>query len=132
MENPRILVIDDEPKTLEVMVDLLEQAGYAPQSTSDSREAARVLESSAFDVIVCDIVMPHLSGLQVLEVAKRANPAVHVVMITAYATREFAQEALNKGASAFIEKPFHAEPFLATIRQAIWRHQLKDEPRDSA
>lgn len=132
MVHPRILVIDDEPKTLEVIVDLLEQGGYAPESTGDSRVAARLLETSSFDVIVCDIVMPHLSGLQVLEIAKRVNPAVQVVMITAYATRELAHEALSKGASGFIEKPFHAEPFLATIRQAIWRQQLKEESRDSA
>lgn len=131
MEDPRILIVDDEPDVLDVMVDVLEQEGYAPRSTTDSREASRLLETTSFDVIVSDIMMPHLSGLQLLEMAKRQNPNVQVVLVTGYSTREVALEALNRGASGYIEKPFHTEQLLASIREAIWRWRLKRDPAGS-
>jgi CheY-like chemotaxis protein len=98
VRDPRILVVDGEPEVLEVMVDMLEQEGYSPRSTSDNREASRLLEATAFDVIVSDIVMPHLSGLQLLEIARRQNPDVQVVLVTGYATNELAREALERSA----------------------------------
>ena len=128
MEDPRILVVDDEPEILEVIVDLLTQEGYSPRSTSDSREASRLLEETAFDIIVSDIVMPHLSGLQLLEMAKRQNPDVQVVLVTGYATHAVALEGLNKGASGFIEKPFQMDQLLATLRGALWRWRLRRDP----
>lgn len=124
----QILVIDDEPEVLAVMVDVLGQEGYSLRSTSDSREASKFLEETAFDVIVSDIMMPHLSGLQLLEVAKRQNPDVQVVFVTGYSTREVALEALNKGASSFLEKPFQTHQLLAAVREALWRRRLKRDP----
>lgn len=131
MEDHQILVIDDEPEVLAVMVDVLEQEGYSPRSTSDSREASRLLEETTFDVIVSDIMMPHLSGLQLLEMAKRQNPDVQVVFVTGYSTREVALEALNKGAAGFIEKPFQTHQLVAAVREALWRRGLKRDPTGS-
>ncbi|MFQ5828999.1 MAG: response regulator [Candidatus Methylomirabilia bacterium] len=131
LEDLQTLVIDDEPEVLEVMVDILEQAGYPAQSTSDSENASRLLETSKFDLIVSDIMMPHLSGLQLLEIAKRQNPDVQVVLVTGYANRQVALEALEKGASGFIEKPIEIEPFLAAVRQALWRRRLKQNATSS-
>ena len=128
VEDRPILVIDDEPEVLAVMVDVLEQEGYSPRSTSDSREASRLLEEATFDVIVSDIMMPHLSGLQLLEMAKRQNPDVQVVFVTGYSTREVAIEALNKGASGFIEKPFQTHQLVAAVREALWRRRLRRDP----
>jgi len=130
--DPRILVVDDEPEVLEVMVDMLEQEGYSTRSTSDSREASQLLEETPFDVIVSDIVMPHLSGLQLLEIARRQNPDVQVVLVTGYATNELAREALERGASGFIEKPFRIEQLLATLRGVLWRWRLRRDPTGSA
>ncbi len=131
MADPRILVVDDEPEVLGVMVAALEQEGYSPRFTSDSREASRLLETTAFDVIVSDIMMPHLSGLQLLEVAKRQNPDVQVVLVTGYSTREVSLEALSKKASGYIEKPFTTAQLLTAVREAIWRWRLKRGPTGS-
>jgi CheY-like chemotaxis protein len=125
VEESRILVIEDEPKVLEVIVDLLQHAGYSTQATTDSREAVRLLETTAFDVVVSDIMMPYLNGLQVLELAKRQSPDAQVVLVTAYSTREIAAEALNKGASGFVEKPFQTEQLLRAVREALRRRRLK-------
>lgn len=123
--------IDDEPEVLEVLVDLLQQAGYSPRATSDSREAVRFLETIPFDVIVSDIMMPHLSGLDLLELAKRHNPNTQVVLVTAYSTREIAREALNKGASGFVEKPFQTEQLLRAVREALRRRRLMEDTTGS-
>lgn len=128
VEESRILVVDDEPEILELLVDVLAQEGYAAQSTSDSLEAARLLEATAFDLVVSDIVMPHLDGLQLLDIAKRRNPDVEVVLMTGYATRELARDAREKGAAAFIEKPFRMDQLLAALRGALLRWRLKQDP----
>lgn len=132
MQDRRILVIDDEVEALEVMVELLKREGHSPRFTADSREASALLETTPFDVIVSDVMMPHLNGLQLLEKAKRRNPEVQVVLVTAYASRELAIAGLEKGASGFIEKPFQADSFLTTVRQALWRQRLKQDPTASA
>lgn len=129
VENLRMLVVDDESEVLDVMVDVLKQEGYSPQATTDSREASRLLETTPFDIIVSDIMMPHLNGLELLELAKRQNPHVQVVLVTGYSTREVALEALNRGATGYIEKPFHTDQLLASVREAIWRWRLKRDPK---
>lgn len=131
MEESRILLIDDDERSLKLMGILLEQAGYSPQRTGDTREASTLLETATFDVVVSDVMMPHLSGLQILEMAKGRNPDVQVVLVTAYASRDVAIEALNKGASGFVEKPLEKEHFLAAVRQALWRQRAKEGPRSS-
>lgn len=125
MENLQILVVDDEPESLSLMVEWLEHEGYVPRPTSDSLEASRLLKTIAFDVIVSDIMMPNLNGLQLLEAARSQNPGVQVVLVTAYSSRALALEALEKGASGFIEKPMTSAAFLDAVRQAILRGQLR-------
>lgn len=125
MENLQILVVDDEPEILSLMVEWLEQEGYVARPTSDSLEASRLLKTIAFDVIVSDIMMPNLNGLQLLEAARSQNPGVQVVLVTAYSSRALALEALEKGASGFIEKPMTSAAFLDAVRQAILRGQLR-------
>jgi DNA-binding NtrC family response regulator len=98
--------------------------GYVPRSASDSLEASRLLETIAFDVVVSDIMMPNLNGLQLLEAVKR-RPGAQVVLVTAYANRKLAVEALEKGASGFIEKAMTSETFLDAVRQAVLRSRLR-------
>jgi CheY-like chemotaxis protein len=130
VENLQILVVDDEPEILSLMAEWLEGEGLAARSTSDSLEASRLLKTIAFDVIVSDIMMPNLNGLQLLEAAKRQNPSVQVVLVTAYSSRALALDALEKGASGFVEKPMTRETFLDPVRQALvrWRLQRSSPP----
>ena len=125
MENDRILVIDDDPGVVSLLVRLIREEGYAPQSTSDSREALALLQTVPFDLVVSDIVMPHLTGLQILEAAKRQNSDVEVLLVTAYSTPEVVQDALEKGASRLLEKPFDNEQFRAAFHEALFRSHYR-------
>ncbi len=124
MENAAqdsILVIDDKPDILEVIVEALKQGGYAPLSGSDPQEAMKLLETTTFDVIISDIVMPHLHGLELLQLVKARDPHVQVLLITAYGAREVALEASAKGAFRFLVKPFDLDELLAAVRVAVLR-----------
>ncbi len=126
MPAERILVVDDDVAVLDVMVEVLRGDGYAPAFTSDTREAAQLLATGQFDLVISDIVMPHLTGLQLLELARRGNPDVQVVLVTAFSTREIALDALSKGASGLLEKPFSVDQFRATAHEALRRvHALR-------
>jgi two-component system, NtrC family, response regulator HydG len=119
IKNQRILVIDDHPQVLRMMAEALEDAGYKSRTISDSREAARLLEEETFDLLVCDIVMPHLHGLDILEIAKRRNPETRVLFVTAYANRAVVGDALSNGAFGFVEKPFVIDEFVAAVERAL-------------
>jgi len=121
VEGPRVLVVDDEPDVLAVLVDVFEAAGYSPWFTTDSREAARLLETADFHVVVSNVLMPYLSGLQLLKLAKRRNPDIQVVLVTGNLSQELAIEALNGGASGIVRKPFNNEELLAVVSEAIGR-----------
>jgi len=114
-------VVDDEPDVLAVLVDVFEAAGYSPWFTTDSREAARLLETADFHVVVSNVLMPYLSGLQLLKLAKRRNPDIQVVLVTGNLSQELAIEALNGGASGIVRKPFNNEELLAVVSEAIGR-----------
>jgi len=119
VRDARILVVDNECRVLDVMVDVLREAGYSPRSTSESREAAKLLETSAFDLIVCDVLMPGLNGFQLMEVARRENPDIRVVFVTGYTTPEVTREAVKRGAAGIVEKPFRTEELLAAVRESL-------------
>ena len=121
MEGHRILVVDDEPDVLAVLVDVLEAAGYSPWYTADGREAARLLEMTDFVVVVSNVLMPHLNGLQLLKLAKRRNPDTQVLLLTGNFSQEIALEALNGGAIDILRKPFNNDQLLAAVKGAIGR-----------
>lgn len=127
VKGPRILVVDDEPDVLAVLVDVFEAAGYSPWSTADSREAVRLLEMADFDVVVSNVLMPHLNGLQLLKLVKRRSPDIQVVLVTGHFTQELALEALNGGAAGIIRKPFGNEQLLAAVSEAIGRRRPPTE-----
>jgi DNA-binding NtrC family response regulator len=114
-----ILLIDDEDDVLSMMRDVLIEEGYAPETLSDGAEALAQLEARRFDVVVSDIMMPRLNGMRLLEAVKRTHAEVKVILVTGYATRELAAEALEKGASRLLEKPFTTEQFVSAVRDAL-------------
>jgi DNA-binding NtrC family response regulator len=112
-------VIDDHPQVLTMMAEALRDAGYAPRIVNDSREAAKALEQETFDLLVCDVVMPHLHGLDILEIAKQRNPTARVLFVTAYANRAIVGDALSNGAFGFVEKPFQIDELVAAVERAL-------------
>ncbi len=112
-----LLIVDDEPKMSGVLARMLTRDGYSVQWTDDPHDALRLLDSQPFDIILCDLRMPGLSGIDVLEHAKRVNPAVDFVMMTAYATPQTAVDSMKKGAIDYLIKPFSIEELRVLVRR---------------
>jgi signal transduction histidine kinase len=123
LEDARILIVDDEPANVLLMQRLLEAAGYRHlKTTTDSRQALGLYRELAPDLVVLDLMMPHLDGLTVLGLLKDEIPAgvyVPVLVLTADATLEAKRKALAAGASDFVTKPFERFEVLLRIRNLL-------------
>lgn len=106
MKPPEVLLIDDEPIVGQRLKGGLEKMGCQVEISKDPREALERIDEKTFDVVITDIMMPEINGIQVLEAAKKANPDTRVIIITGYATSDLAREAMEKGAYDMIAKPF--------------------------
>jgi DNA-binding NtrC family response regulator len=112
-----ILILDDEPMVGQRLKPSLEKEGYRVEIFVDPNEATARLEEKEFDILVTDIRMEELDGMQVLEKVRAKSPKTKVIMITGYATLEVARESVAKGAFDFIAKPFR----IGTIRDTIMK-----------
>jgi DNA-binding NtrC family response regulator len=117
--GPRILIIDDDGPVLRMMAEALEARGYAPRAMQSSRDAAQLLETETFELIITDVVMPHLHGLEILQIAKSHKPETPVLFVTGHANRQIVKEGLSQGAYAFLEKPFKLPDFIAAVERAL-------------
>ncbi|WP_224242208.1 sigma-54-dependent transcriptional regulator [Hyalangium gracile] len=118
-----VLLVDDDPAVAKVLGALLAQAGLTVHTTKSGAEALAVLGQKPIDVVVSDVRMPGMSGLELLAEVTRAYADVPVVLITAHGTVPMAVEAMKAGAADFILKPFDREEILFTIRKALLRAQ---------
>ena len=125
-----ILVVDDEPAIQDILTWSLAAEGYRVATAGSGEEALTRVEEQDFDVIVTDIVMPGLNGLEVLERSRVLNPRVSVIVMTAYAALETAITALRGGACDYLEKPFSVDVLkervqrLLQYRETIWKDGL--------
>jgi ATP-dependent Lon protease len=115
----RLLVADDEEITRNNLKHILEKDGHAVTTVADGEEAISVLGRQEFDVVLADIKMGRVDGLQVLEHVKRDTPDTQVIMITAYATVDSAVNAMKKGAYHYLSKPFKLDDVRQTIRNVL-------------
>jgi two-component system response regulator AtoC len=120
--TPRILIVDDEEIVRESLSGWLEKDGYAVATAPDGRRALERVKESPWSILLVDLKMPGMDGLQVLEEARKLQPDVSIVMITAYATVETAVKAIKLGAYDYIVKPFDPEE-LSLMIQKIVRQQ---------
>ena len=125
MTETSILVVDDEAEVRKLMVDTLDEAGYCAISSQHAAEALAALRAFRFAAIVSDVMMPGLSGLDLLELIRRTHPDVEVVLVTGYVARDVVRAAWSKGASGFVEKPFEPEKLLDAVAQALERRDLR-------
>jgi DNA-binding NtrC family response regulator len=114
-----ILIVDDEPIVGERLKATLHKDGHLVETFTDPAEALARLAEKTFDIVVCDIRMGEIDGIQVMARVLSASPRTKVVMITGYATLELARESLTKGAFDFIAKPFKLGEIRKTIGKAI-------------
>jgi len=125
-----ILVVDDLPALREMLSQSLASEGYRVATAGSGEEAVTRLEEQEFDVIVTDLVMPGLGGLDVLERARLLDPRAAVILMTAYASLDTAIAALRRGACDYLEKPFTVSDLklrvrrLLQYREMVWRERL--------
>ncbi len=123
-EAGTILVVDDEPLARQLFTDVLQEAGYRTYAAEDGPRALEIARREAVDVVLLDIMMPGMSGLEVLAKLGEAIPDSPVVIATAHPTSENAIAALRLGAFDFIVKGFKNEVMLATVARALDRRRL--------
>ena len=125
----RILIIDDEKSIRNTLKEILEYEGHEVLDAPDGLEGLRLITSEKFDIIFCDIKMPKMDGLELLEKAMDHNPDVPVVMISGHGNIETAVEAIKKGAFDFISKPLDLNRMLITLRNAMEKSTLVKETK---
>lgn len=120
----RVLVVDDEEIIRKNLDYILRKEGYSVVMAANGAEALEKMETSNFDVVVTDIMMGNISGIDVLEKTKSKYPETEVVMVTAHASTDSAMETLKKGAFRYIAKPFKIDEIRVTVKQAIAKKLL--------
>lgn len=115
----RVLVVDDEQEVCALVGDELSQHGYDCQLATEPEQALALLDEGAFDLVITDISMPRLSGLDVLLYARRKAPDCRVVLMTGHGKRDYVAQALFLGAFDYVEKPFAAGALLSIAKRAI-------------
>jgi two-component system, NtrC family, nitrogen regulation response regulator NtrX len=129
MPKSRILVIDDESAIRESLKMTLEYEGYEFVGAATGQEGLTLAEREAPDLVLLDVKMPGMDGIEVLDRLRSMNDALPVVVISGHGTISTAVEATKKGAFDFIEKPFASDRVLVSLRNALDQRQLRDENR---
>src|SRR5215471_11467993 len=127
MARPALLLIDDEPNILSTLRRALEIEGYVVEVAGSGRLGLEKLGARDFDLVMLDVMMPELDGLQTLKLVREKDPDVPVVMMSGHGTIETAVQATKLGAHDFIEKPLSTEKTLLTIKNALALASLRRE-----
>jgi DNA-binding NtrC family response regulator len=124
----RILVVDDEPNMLRLLKTILmDKTGYEVTTTNNPLEVSKLLQESHYDLVVTDLKMPLVDGIDLIGIVKNIDATMPIIVITAYGTIETAEEAIQKGAYDFITKPFRKETILITIKRALEWKRMQGE-----
>lgn len=126
-ESYKILIVDDDKSTREAIEDFIkhQNQNLAIKTASDGYAALDLVKAENFDIIITDLKMPGMDGLEVLKSVKEIEPDAIVILVTGYATVETAIEAMKRGAYDYITKPFRLEELLIVIKNACERVRLK-------
>ena len=127
IQSRQVLVVDDEPLMKDFLCETLGRKGYDVDSASDGTEAIRKIKERIYDLVLTDLKMPNVSGMEVLEAAKARYAATDVVVVTAYGTIETAVDAMKKGASDYITKPFSADAIEIVVDKIFEKQTLVNE-----
>ena len=125
--TPHILVVDDDLSMREFLDIMLAGEGYKVACAETGRQAISMIKKTDFDLLLCDIRLGDITGLDVLRASKKRNQNTVVIMISAYATTETAVEAMNEGAYDYVPKPFDNEELKQTIAKALQLRTLEHE-----
>lgn len=115
----KILVVDDEESIRVVLKQMLEQGGYYTEVASNGEEALEILKNGHFDLLISDINMPVMNGVELLSKSKELFPMMPVVFVTAYGKDKVIIEAMKVGLADYLEKPFKMDIVLKTVKEYI-------------
>jgi len=127
MEDFRVLIVDDEPDFLETVLKRLKRRKIDATGVSSGKEALDLLERQPFDVVILDVRMPGMDGIETLKEMKKRRPLMEVIMLTGHASVEAGMQGMQLGAFDFVMKPADIDELLEKIRQAHERKQLHEE-----
>jgi diguanylate cyclase (GGDEF)-like protein len=120
----RILIVDDDPLVLDLLGLSIESFGFEYAAANNGREAIAILQKKEFDIVITDMMMPEVDGMQLLEHVKRNHPRTDVIVVTGYTGTFSYMDVIRAGASDFISKPFNTDELEAKINRLIREHQL--------
>lgn len=122
-ETARILVVDDDKSVRKVLTTILEDEGYSVESVGTAKKAIERTRRRFYNLALIDIRLPDMEGIELLTKMKDTKPKMRKIIITGYPTLQNAVEAVNRGADAYILKPFNMENVLKTIEEELRKQQ---------
>ena len=126
VKNIRLLIVDDDPDVRNTMHDYIKRAGYSPSMAATAEEALELLKKDSFHIVITDIILPGLGGLELTDLIKKNNDA-DVIVTTGYSDDYSYEEAINIGASDFVTKPVRLEELLLRVKRVLKERQLTEE-----
>jgi len=128
----RILLVDDDPHFLRVLSRVLSGENFQVTASAAACEAIEILRTSKFDLIICDLRMPDCDGLSFLQALRQSGSDVPVIILTAYGEVETYLEAMNAGATEYLNKPIDSDQLLTVVRACLRNHQNRRNHRRSS
>lgn len=119
MENKKVLIIDDDDDLRSNLREVLRRQGHQVETASSGEAAIEKAAKTRFDLVLVDLIMPGMNGLEVLGELKKISPKSKIIMMTAFATIDNAVEAMKKGASDYLSKPFKIEDLDAAVKRTL-------------
>ena len=131
MDTKRILIVDDDPNVRKSLFDIMKGKGYTPIAAATGKTVIDMVKKQKFNVALIDLKLEDISGLEVMKEIKECCPGTECVVLTGYASKESAIEAVNLGAYGYVQKPYDMEQLLVTIQRAIEKQESEEALRDS-
>ncbi len=129
MGEKNILIVDDEAEVLELLSELVEKLGYSPLTASNAHEALDIIDHKNVDVVLSDLVMPEMDGIELLKRVKARKSDIPFLVITGYPSIETAVETIKKGAYDYLPKPFQIDDVAVKINRAVEKKDLGESLR---
>lgn len=120
MTKNRILIVDDEQNVRQLIAKVLEKEGYEILTACNGEEGLEVFQKNNIDLIISDIKMPKMNGIEFLHKVKEQEPGVGFILITAFATMETAIDAIKSGAQDYVTKPFDIKEILNAVKNTVF------------
>ncbi|CAA9892918.1 Response regulator with CheY-like receiver, AAA-type ATPase, and DNA-binding domains [Candidatus Methylobacter favarea] len=121
----RIIVIDDDPGIVDYLIDMLRQVNYSAAGFTDTADALNAIENESFDLVISDVIMPGMRGLELMAAIHRKRPEQLVLLITAFGSIDLAMQSMRAGACDFLTKPFRIEELYTAVARALEDRQMR-------